>query len=287
MLTFNLAYAHACRRAAWPVAWLAAGAGWLAVVGALSVWAPGWIASAALALGGLALVPRLFPPVEATASPRPVTNRDLAVRMGMGALLTLAITAVAADLGPAWSGLVTTFPVITTVLAVSSAPRPGAGLHREPAARHGHRHGRVRGLLHRAVAGAARLGPPAGLRGVRAGCVVHAGAGQGHGGVAAAECAGIGIGLTRRRPTDLARAAAYDGRFNPRCVMSNPWLKKNPWLSMWMSGANTVASHARAQAKAETRRTVRPGHEGRGQLLDEAWFPNAAPPAAPKRKRRR
>jgi len=120
VLTFNLAYAHACRRATWPLAWLAAGFGWLAVVGALSVWAPGWIASAVLALGGLALVPRLFPPVEATLSPRPVTNRDLAVRMAMGALLTLAITAVAADLGPAWSGLVTTFPVITTVLAVSS-----------------------------------------------------------------------------------------------------------------------------------------------------------------------
>jgi hypothetical protein len=120
VLTFNLAYAHACRRAAWPLAWLAAGLGWLAMVGLLSAWAPGWIASAVLALGGLAIVPRLFPPVEATASPRPVTNRDLAVRMVMGALLTLAITTAAADLGPAWSGLVTTFPVITTVLAVSS-----------------------------------------------------------------------------------------------------------------------------------------------------------------------
>ena len=120
VLTFNLAYAHACRHASWPLAWLVAGVGWLAGVGALSVWAPGWIASAVVALGGLALVPRWFPAIEASASPRPVTNRDLAVRMVMGALLTLAITAVAADLGPAWSGLVTTFPVITTVLAVSS-----------------------------------------------------------------------------------------------------------------------------------------------------------------------
>ena len=120
VLAFTLAYARPCRLAAWPLAWLAAGLGWLGAVGMLSAWAPGWTASAVLALGGLALAPRLFPPVEAAASPRPVTNRDLAVRMTMGALLTLAITAAAADLGPAWSGLVTTFPVITTVLAVSS-----------------------------------------------------------------------------------------------------------------------------------------------------------------------
>jgi len=33
--------------------------------------------------------------------------------------------------------------------------------------------------------------------------------------------------------------------------MKNPWLKKNPFLSMWLSGANSVASHARSQAAAE------------------------------------
>jgi hypothetical protein len=69
--------------------------------------------------------------------------------------------------------------------------------------------------------------------------------------------------------------------------MSNPWLKKNPWLSMWMSGANTVASHARAQAKAETRRTIDQGMKDSIDFWTKAWFPNVAPPAAPKRKRRR
>ena len=69
--------------------------------------------------------------------------------------------------------------------------------------------------------------------------------------------------------------------------MSNPWLKKNPWLSMLMSGANTVASHARAQAKAETRRTVDQGMKEAVNFWTGVWFPNAAPPAAPKRKRRR
>jgi len=32
--------------------------------------------------------------------------------------------------------------------------------------------------------------------------------------------------------------------------MANPWTKKNPFLSMWLSGANAVAGKARGQAKA-------------------------------------
>ena len=36
--------------------------------------------------------------------------------------------------------------------------------------------------------------------------------------------------------------------------MTNPWLKKNPWLSMWMSGANAVLGSARGHAMAEAKR---------------------------------
>ncbi len=36
--------------------------------------------------------------------------------------------------------------------------------------------------------------------------------------------------------------------------MKNPWLKKNPFLSMWLSGANSVTGAARGQAIAEGRR---------------------------------
>ena len=36
--------------------------------------------------------------------------------------------------------------------------------------------------------------------------------------------------------------------------MRNPWLRKNPWLSMWMSGANAVLGAARGRAAAEARR---------------------------------
>lgn len=36
--------------------------------------------------------------------------------------------------------------------------------------------------------------------------------------------------------------------------MKNPWTKKNPFLSMWLSGANALAGAARARATAEAKR---------------------------------
>ena len=37
-------------------------------------------------------------------------------------------------------------------------------------------------------------------------------------------------------------------------AMSNPWLKKNPYMSMWLSGANSVANSARSRIAAEAKR---------------------------------
>lgn len=36
--------------------------------------------------------------------------------------------------------------------------------------------------------------------------------------------------------------------------MRNPWLKKNPFMSMWLSGANSVANRARGRIAAEVMR---------------------------------
>jgi hypothetical protein len=33
--------------------------------------------------------------------------------------------------------------------------------------------------------------------------------------------------------------------------MSNPWLKKNPFMSMWLSGANRMAGMMRSQARRQ------------------------------------
>ena len=36
--------------------------------------------------------------------------------------------------------------------------------------------------------------------------------------------------------------------------MRNPWAKKNPFMSMWLSGANAIVGSARSYATAEGKR---------------------------------
>jgi hypothetical protein len=36
--------------------------------------------------------------------------------------------------------------------------------------------------------------------------------------------------------------------------MSNPWTKKNPFMSMWLSGLNAVANRARGHATGAAKR---------------------------------
>ncbi len=65
--------------------------------------------------------------------------------------------------------------------------------------------------------------------------------------------------------------------------MSNPWLKKNPFMSMWLTGAHRVAGSARAQVSAQARRKV---NHALTQATEEGirqWFGTAAAPA-PKSK---
>ena len=71
--------------------------------------------------------------------------------------------------------------------------------------------------------------------------------------------------------------------------MKNPWTKKNPFLSMWLSGANAVGGAARSHASAAGRRELARVSRGaadqaNAQILD---FWRAALGAAPKPKKRR
>ena len=38
--------------------------------------------------------------------------------------------------------------------------------------------------------------------------------------------------------------------------MSNPWLRKNPFMSLFLSGANRIAGTVRCQATAQARRQI-------------------------------
>ena len=69
--------------------------------------------------------------------------------------------------------------------------------------------------------------------------------------------------------------------------MKNPWLTKNPFMSMWLSGANNVAGAARGVAAAAvkreaTRASKDAAAEGTKQVLD--FWGAAAAGAAPKPK---
>jgi hypothetical protein len=56
--------------------------------------------------------------------------------------------------------------------------------------------------------------------------------------------------------------------------MKNPWMKKNPFLSMWLSGANAVAGSARGHVTAAAKRGT------------TAFWTAALAPPKPKKKRR-
>ena len=71
--------------------------------------------------------------------------------------------------------------------------------------------------------------------------------------------------------------------------MKNPWLKKNPLMSLWLSGASKVAGAARGQAAAAVKREATRASkdavaEGTRQVLD---FWGGAPGGAPKPKPRK
>ena len=66
--------------------------------------------------------------------------------------------------------------------------------------------------------------------------------------------------------------------------MSNPWLKKNPFMSMWLSGANRMAGLATAQAKRQISAAVTKATNDNLKAVLGATAP-ASPKAKPKRRR--
>jgi hypothetical protein len=70
--------------------------------------------------------------------------------------------------------------------------------------------------------------------------------------------------------------------------MNNPWLKKNPYMSLWLSGANAVAGAARGHATKEAHRQAAAATRQMTAAVFEAWLGAfAAPTARPGRRKRR
>ena len=119
-IVFCAMYAHASRRFAWQMALAITATTWLVAVSLLARLPASTTLSCALAATALGLAPYLFPPQENRVVTRAMSLAELAMRALAGALLTLAVSFSAAQIGTAWSGLFTTYPVLGTVLAVFS-----------------------------------------------------------------------------------------------------------------------------------------------------------------------
>jgi hypothetical protein len=68
--------------------------------------------------------------------------------------------------------------------------------------------------------------------------------------------------------------------------MKNPWTKKNPLLSMWLSGANAVAGSVRSRATAQTKRQAATMMTKSAKEMASFWSGSLAVPPARKKKKR-
>ena len=69
--------------------------------------------------------------------------------------------------------------------------------------------------------------------------------------------------------------------------MANPWLKKNPFMSMWLSGANSVANSARGHIAAEAKRQSTAAVNAAARDVFAVWADAMTGASATKRRKRR
>ena len=68
--------------------------------------------------------------------------------------------------------------------------------------------------------------------------------------------------------------------------MSNPWTKKNPLMSMWLSAANRAAGSARGQATSAVKRQATATQTSAINQMLDFWSGKPAKKPARKRVRR-
>jgi hypothetical protein len=67
--------------------------------------------------------------------------------------------------------------------------------------------------------------------------------------------------------------------------MSNPWVKKNPFMSMWLSAANKTVGSARGQATAAAKRQVTASQAEATRQIVDFWSGKPVKKAAAKKRR--
>jgi hypothetical protein len=69
--------------------------------------------------------------------------------------------------------------------------------------------------------------------------------------------------------------------------MRNHWVQKNPFLSAWLSAANTMTGVARGYASAEMHRQMAAAQAEMTRQMIDFWSGKAAMPATRRKKKRR
>lgn len=118
LVGFCYSYARFATRFNWPITLLLAYVVYFVTALVLNQVRVGLWTGYGMAMGSILLGLRCWP----TPAIQSITARrlpyDMLLRMGAATLFVLLITAVANRLGPTWSGILTPFPVITSILAV-------------------------------------------------------------------------------------------------------------------------------------------------------------------------
>jgi hypothetical protein len=68
--------------------------------------------------------------------------------------------------------------------------------------------------------------------------------------------------------------------------MSNPWIRKNPFMSMWLSAANRTAGTARGQATAAAKRQIATAQADALKQIVDFWTFQPTKPASRRKARR-
>jgi hypothetical protein len=69
--------------------------------------------------------------------------------------------------------------------------------------------------------------------------------------------------------------------------VSQPWLKKNPFMSLWLSGAHAVTGSMRCRAAAQARRQTAAAMTKATKDVVDAWVAAGLMPLAPKTRKRK
>jgi len=137
-VAFTVAYERASRRLPWYLCLLLGWGVFAAAIIALYFTQPGLVASLVALVAATVLGRRAFSRVRfaepglrtrgyvGRVPPKADPPGDLLIRLVATATLVLVLTGLASRLGPAWSGLLAAFPVLTTIVAVFSHAQRGA-----------------------------------------------------------------------------------------------------------------------------------------------------------------